>query len=224
MDWKIILDIAVVAFILITVITCTVKGFIKTFFKSMKSVIVILLTALIAPSLVGVCQQNIVAPFMEGKISTAIVEQVGDVGENFDASLIEEQLPSTVKNILQMANFDDAIFNTNATGMTAIVDISNGIEEVIMRVTSYAITYVAIFIVISILLAIASKLLEKLGELPLIKTANKILGFVWGAVSAYIEMSFIVALLPLLKGVEFIEQTVVAKWIYENGLFSFFGI
>ena len=224
MDWKIILDIAVVAFILVTVITCTVKGFIKTFFKSMKSVIVILLTALIAPSLVGVCQQNIVAPFMEGKISTAIVEKIGDVGESFDASMIEEQLPPIAKNILQMADFDDAIFNTDATGMTAIVDISNGIEEVIMRVTSYAITYVAIFIVISILLAIASKLLEKLGELPLIKTANKILGFVWGAVSAYIEMSFIVALLPLFTGVEFIEQTVVAKWIYENGLFSFFGI
>jgi uncharacterized membrane protein required for colicin V production len=224
MNWKIILDIAVVAFILVTVITCTVKGFIKTFLKSMKSIIVILLTALLAPSLVGVCQENMVAPFMEGKISTAIVEKIGDVGESFDASMIEEQLPPIVKNILQMADFDDAIFNTDATGMAAIVDISNGIEEVIMRVTSYAIAYLAVFIVISILLAISSKLLEKLGELPMIKTANKILGFVWGAISAYVEMSFIVAILPLFTGVDFIMQTAVAKWIYENGLFSFFGI
>ena len=60
--------------------------------------------------------------------------------------------------------------------------------------------------------------------MPIIKTANKILGFVWGAISAYVEMSFIVAILPLFTGVDFIKQTAGAKWIDENGLFSFFGI
>lgn len=217
-QWQIILEVAVIGFILVTLIINTKRGLVKNLFKSIKSIAVLIIAALLTPMLVGYCSEYLVNDWFVDTITPSFVETAEQAGENFNMEVLSENMPDEAKGVFEMINKDN--FLDAFSGTELAYKLGERIEGFIINIVSYVITYIALYIVLSILLTIIFKILEKLVKLPVLKQADHILGFVWGVLSAYIETSLILAVLPLFTGVELIEGTFVSRFIYENGLFS----
>ena len=216
--WQILLEVAVIAVIVITLIINTKRGLIKNLFNSLKSIAVFLVAAILTPILAGYCSEYLVKDWFVDTITPQFIETAEQAGENFNMGVILENMPEEAKGVFEMINKDN--FLDAFSGTELAYKLGERIEGFIINIVSYVITYIALYIVLSILLTIIFKILEKLVKLPVLKQADHILGFVWGGLTAYIEVSLVLAILPLFTGVELIEGTVVSRFIYEYGLFS----
>lgn len=218
--WQIILEAAVVAFIVITLIINAKRGFLKTFLKTVKSIAIILLAALLTPLLVGTVSDALVEDWFKDTITPKFVETAEQAGENFNMETLSANMPDVAKNVFEMLDKDQGLTNFEGNAVEFAKELGGRIEGLITNIVSYIITYIGLSIVLWIVLSIVFKILEKVVELPVLNKVDHILGLAWGFVSAYIETSLILAVLPLFTGVELIEGTYVTRFIYEHGLFS----
>ena len=85
--WQIILDVAIVLIFVLTIASNIKRGFIKSFFQCTKLIIVLLITTLVAPSLVDTCEDYFVRDMIEGKVSVAIEVNLEGFGDDFDFSI-----------------------------------------------------------------------------------------------------------------------------------------
>lgn len=220
LNWQLILDIAIVALALIIIIKNAKDGFVKTFLQNLKGIIVILLALALTPLTVDIARDNFVTGWFEGTITTPFVEAAEQAGENFNYDIIYENLPESAYGVISMIDVDGALSSFEKGGVEFAQEFGTRLETLVINIVSNVITYVALMIVLSIVLTILFKIIEKFVKLPVLKQGDHILGFIWGIVSAYVEISVLMAIIPLLTGIEFIEGTYVARFIYENGLFS----
>ena len=221
MNWQIVLDVAIVAFILITVIKNAKNGFIKIFLQSLKSLAIFLLALVLTPMLVSVAKDNFVNGWFEGTITTPFVETAEQAGENFNMETIMSNLPEEAKPVMSMIDVDGLMTSFEGNGVELAKELGGRIEGLIINIVANVITFVAIYIVLFIVLSIVFKIIEKSVKLPILKQGDHILGFLWGVVSAYISTSLLLAIIPLIFGGEFLEGTYVSRYLYEYGLFTF---
>lgn len=221
MNWQIVLDVAIVAFILITVIKNAKNGFIKIFLQSLKSLAIFLLALVLTPMLVSVAKDNFVNGWFEGTITTPFVETAEQAGENFNMETIMSNLPEEAKPVMSMIDVDGLMTSFEGNGVELAKELGGRIEGLIINIVANVITFVAIYIVLFIVLSIVFKIIEKSVKLPILKQGDHILGFLWGVVSAYVSTSLLLAIIPLIFGGEFLEGTYVSRYLYEYGLFTF---
>ena len=221
MNWQIILDIAIVAFILVTIIKNAKNGFIKIFLQSLKSLAIFLLALVLTPMLVSVAKDNFVNGWFEGTITTPFVETAEQAGENFNMETIMSNLPEEAKPVMSMIDVDGLMTSFEGNGVELAKELGGRIEGLIINIVANVITFVAIYIVLFIVLSIVFKIIEKSVKLPILKQGDHILGFLWGVVSAYVSTSLLLAIIPLIFGGEFLEETYISRYLYEYGLFTF---
>ncbi len=219
-NWDIIIDVLIVVLIIFTIITNAKKGFIKTALNAIKGILVLLLALALTPMTSDIAKDNFVNGWFEGTITTPFVETALEAGENFNFETISENLPDVADGVISLIDVDGALSQFEGTGVDFAMEFGGRLEGLVINVVSNIITYVFWWIILSIVLTIIVKLLEKTVELPVLKQGDHILGGIWGVVSAYVEISLCVVVLAFFGGFEFIENTVVARFFYENGLFS----
>ena len=217
-NWQIILEVSVIAFILVTLIVNAKRGLVKNLFNSIKSIAVFVLAAVLTPMLVGYCSEYLVNDWFANTITPQLVEAAEQAGENFNMDVLSANMPEEAKGVFEMINKGGLLNGFN--GVELATELGAKLEGLVINIVSYVITYIALYIVLSIILTIVFKLLEKVVQLPVLKQADHVLGFVWGILVAYLESSLILAILPLFTGEELIEGTFVTRFIYENGLFT----
>lgn len=219
--WQIILDVVIVLFILITIIINTKKGFFKTLLKSIKSLAVMILAIVLTPMLVGVIKDNIVQGWFDGRISQPFIKAAEKAGNNFNMEVISSSLPKEAKMVMSFIDVEESLNSFEGSGVELAQEFGGKLEGVLSDVVSYLITYIGLSIVLFIVLTVVFKLLEKIVEIPIFKKGDRILGFIWGVISSYVETSVLLAIIPFVAGDGFIAGTYVSRFIYEYGLFSF---
>ena len=219
-NWQIIFEIAIVVLIAITIIKHTKNGFIKTLLRNLKGLIAILLALALTPMLVNVVKDNLVNDWFDGLITTKFVETAQEAGDNFNFDAISEKFPEVADGLISMIDKDGGLSSFKGTGVEFAREFGTRLENLLINIVANVITYLALWLILLIVLSIVLKILEKSIKIPALKKGDHILGFVWGTLSAYIESSVLVALISLIKGPGFFAGTVVAKFIYENGLFT----
>lgn len=106
---------------------------------------------------------------------------------------------------------------------TPIIFAFQGLTETIV---AYLLVFAASYVILSVI----AMIIDKIFKLPILKTANKLLGFLLGIVCAYMILSVIVSLLSLLIAIsseqlfgqtakEFCESTYVYRFFINSGLF-----
>ena len=218
-NWQLILDIVIVAVTLATIIKNTKNGFVKTFLKSLKGIVAILLALALTPLTVSIARDNLVSDWFEGTITTPIVEAAEQGADNFNYETLYEALPESARGVFSMINADEALSSFEGSGVEFAQELGKRLEDLVINIVSNIITYIILLLILTIILTIVFKIIEKFAKLPVLKQGDHILGFVWGLVSAYVEVSVLLAIVSLL-GAEFIEGTYITKYIYEYGLFS----
>lgn len=218
--WQIILDVLMCLTLVGFVFVGIKQGFIKSFFQYTKLTIVIVLTVLLGSFLVGFCQDYLVAPRIEDKVSEALVEKAESAGDSLEYEDLTAGLPSIVKSVLSAKGFESYFESLSGNSVEVADKLGEKIEGVAISVLSEILAYVITFVLAYVICSIAIIFVEKMFELPVLKGVNKFFGSIWGLSHAYLYLSFAACIAMLLFGSDFVEGTFVTRLIYRIGLFT----
>ncbi len=204
-----ILDIILIVLILLGILIGYKKGFVKVIIRLGSFVLAILLAFLL---------QNSVATFigerlgLENTISTAIETKLVEITENDQKEVNINILQKTIDSI------NDAASNEKEQ---QIKEWTNIITEFILK----GISFIAILLVVEIIMGIISLILNSVVSLPVLKTLNGVLGAIIEVILVLFRIYIILAIISFLSPLElldkvtdFINQTCITKWLYENNI------
>ncbi len=219
---SIILDLAVIAIIVLSIVSGIRKGFVKT----VVGLVTFALSAVIAFTLCGPLANTLKGTGIEAGVESGVDSVVGTVVEDTIDGTAQEKDGA---DLLASIDFEDIANKINSTFKNANVDAENletealqskdssskGIKGVIVNtikdkvvpaVTDFvckAICFIAIFILAIFALKLVAKLLDVVAKLPILRLANKVLGAgigaVYGVVKVFILCVIINALAYLLN-------------------------
>ncbi len=236
---QLFLDLSVLAILLVTVIVCWAKGFIRSMLGMAKAVLSVVLTFTIGPRVSAWVEKTFIAERVSSYIHDRFVAMFDPSALSFDLSHVVENLPTWLRTILGAT--DAAVLGSDFTHMTdATADemwqMAESFAEPISGIISNFIGYAVTFLGVILLLSLGAYLLGKVAELPVIRTCDKLLGLALGTVSAALYASaytlLVFAVLSMIEGSyealafhDAFEQTVLFEWIYHHNLFRLiFGI
>ena len=216
-----ILDILMVLIIGVTMILGVLRGGAKSFFKSTKLIIVILVTLLIGSLVVTLCQNLFVAKMFDGKVSDALVAQAQQGNGEFTFEAVKAGIPNTIQKLVPIDEIEQKFNTLSGSAVDNARAIGEHIENITTEIVSNIVGYVVAFILSFIICSIAIFLIQKVVEIPSLKWLNRIAGILYGIVSAYFTTSTVAIIVAILFGYEFIDGTIITRFIYNIGLFSF---
>ena len=120
------------------------------------------------------------------------------------ASAVVDNLPKIIKNYILRTDPDEnnitsEILNGDFSGTDAAEKLSSNIAKPIAVTVLSPVIFLLLSIVLSLLLSVVAKWLNKICKLPLIGTANTVLGGVFGILKGLIAVYFIGIILLLLS-------------------------
>lgn len=227
MSW--ILDIIILAIIGLTVFISYKNGFVKTLISAGAFIIAIILTSLLSSPVASLIKSTPMADAIrestEEKIASSLLESTPDdlldgKNEDFNALLNFAELDSE-----DIAEYIDA--------ENAAHTLAEKIAEPIIDIAASIIAVIIIYISTQIVLSICGKLLDKIANLPILRTFNKIGGIALGIVLAVFRVFLFCFLMRVLievgtfTGSEFLmsfdtESTILFDLISNVNIFSFF--
>ena len=219
--FQIIVDVIMVLIIALLVILGIKRGLAKSFFKSTKIIFVILVTLLIGSLVVSLCQNLFVKNMFEGTISNRLVSYAEQSEGEFNFETVKEGIPAIVRNLVPMDEIEQKFSTLSGDKTENARVIGEQIEKIVIDVVSNVIGYVLAFIISFIICSIAIAIIVKVFELPVINWLNRLGGVFWGVANAYLTTSFLVCIIALIFGNDFVNGTVITKIIYYLGLFTF---
>lgn len=207
-----ILDIVLIAVVLIGVFIGYKKGFVKVIIKLCTFVVAILLAFLLGSSVAEFIGESL---GISNTIHTAVENKLIDLTTNEKSEKTEINIPILEKTI------DDINETAKEKKEEKINDWSNKITAFIVK----GISFILIFLVVTILMGIIGLILDTVVKLPILNTLNGALG----AGTAFILMLFriliVLAIISFISPLEFltvvtdyINESCITKWLYENNI------
>lgn len=217
---QIIVDV-LMAVLGIGMIALTVKrGFVKSFFKSTKFILVILITIILGSSLTGVFEEAFVGGWFDGKISAPLAERVEESGETLGADAIIDELPDIVVKIIPADKIREYAATAPLGGAEAAREIGTKIEGTLSYTVASVMSYAAVLVISFVICSLLAVVLDRIFKLPVLNAVNKIMGFLLGTAYAYVALSVAVCIAYLILGADLIEGTLLTRVIYAIGLFT----
>ena len=216
-----IIDIVFLLVALITIIVFTKRGFIKSILNRGKILFSVILSCIFGKAVGELLYTRFfferICNWMNSKISTAFASLTGKI----DVETLTDELPFVVKHFVSpetiKAKYGTVIYNTQSTAL----EISEFVSAPIARLISNFVAYILVFVLAIILLFLFGSLLEAITKLPIINGTNKFLGFLLGALAAFVLLSSITYILSLLVGL-FGNVIAIEKLTEASYLFGFF--
>lgn len=229
-----IIDLIVVLYILIMALIGIKRGFVKMLFKLCGTLAIIIGAVLLARpfgealvSPIGHFIENPITEWMAG-LTTESGIQIFTQSFNWGDPAVQNELLPMALSAMGLPSFlsgiivDLGIFSSmlEGVGEVALIDVlPAGITAIAMTV----IAFVILLIVLAILVYVIKRLLTNLTEFSLFGGINKILGFIFGLVQAYLVVSVILAVVSyipapgILETIQAqIEASYVVKLLAEN--------
>ncbi|MBR7161779.1 MAG: CvpA family protein [Clostridia bacterium] len=152
----------------------------------------------------------------------------------FDLTKLFRDMPESFRQILDRYGADvsklvDAISPTPEADVSAVDDLAVLIAEPVVNAITGVIAFLLLFVASVIVLKLLTWILDLIFNLPVLKTANKLLGFVIGLFNAVLWMWILSALSvifigamssvsPDFFGPHLIENTVILKFFADDNI------
>ena len=196
-----ILDIIAVIIIGYCLFIGAKKGLVNMLFKTLSFALALFLTAITLNAACDAVTDTELGKYIYEKTEITLIEE----GE------IEEKL-----GVLEFFIDTEELYG-EVTGLQEKASVTLG--DIIIR----AGCAIALFIVYSILIKLAGKILNTVAELPIINVVNKLGGFLAGGVNAYIVMIMLTCILTFLMSTKFgevleaqLDSSLIASWFVKN--------
>lgn len=238
---RIFLDLSLLALIVATVISCWHKGFIRSVLGTVKTVAAVILTYIFGPRASVYFHEHWVDARVHGYVHSRFVAMFDENTRVFDLSRIVNNLPDWLRVLFDATTADSATAGKDYAHMTqATADELNEMVSSFARPLSNIISdflgYTLVFFGALLVLTLVAYLLGKIADLPIIRTCDRLLGFLLGVACAALYASvytlLVFALLSMVEGAyptlhfhEAFEGTVLFRQLYEYNVFRYiFGI
>lgn len=209
-----------VAVILILVVMALIglkRGFIKTVFSLVSTIVALVMTALLSP-LVSEWMQNsdTISQFFTGKVKETIPVEQTDTARKTDEEIIESLgLPGYMEETL-LKNNTAVIYNELEVKKNSIKEyIVAGIVSIVIN----AIAFMATFLIIRIALWLLCYFLDLVSRLPVLRQVNKIAGLAAGLFQGLLYVWIFCILLMVFGFGDF--GTYVYDCINESSILTF---
>lgn len=216
------LDIIVIAIMLVCVVVGYFKGFVKTAFGLFSAIIAVLLTLFLSPIVSGYIVEH---TEFNDQISEKVIQILELDAMDSDVMLKEDEFEAIDKLKLPSALKDMLSKNNNREFYELlVVDTFGGYIGGMMAVVAVnALSFIGVFIVISIILNILTTLLDLVSHLPILNEVNKMagagVGLMLGVVIVWvfnILLGFVLSIQATTVLSELIESSVIQKFLYNN--------
>ncbi len=234
-----LLDIIVVVIAVATIYFAVKNGFIKTLLSASSFLLAVIITALLLSPVKTAIKETDWADNLQVKVEESIEGMLADDNiQDIEELAKEEENPGTLVMILDKVGIDH---NTLAdkfeewkaeTGGNLKQRFVDYVSTPIVNGTITVVAVVALFFGSLIILKLTTFILDKVFNLPVLKTANKLFGFLLGILLAGVRVYLFALLVKLILpfgqsvGVEFLKNlnpdaTLLFKVFYNFNLFSF---
>ena len=228
-------DIVIGLICVITVLRNAARGFIKSLVIMMKSVLAIFLAYLFNAPLARGISAWIFQDLSRGWVNDLMISTAQEDGR-YALYQIFDGIPDwftrvTVSQGIDQETVQKYFVENNLASDKIVQELTPPLGDALSMLISTVIAFIVIFIVIEIILVFVGKLLYRLGDLPIWRGINIILGALMGAV-----ISAVIAWL-ISKGIifvfefganyypdvftdEIIENTVIVEFFGEHNIFT----
>lgn len=238
---KLFLDLSVVVLIVATIIFCWHRGFIRSVFGATKTLIAVIVTYTFGSRAASWLNSAVVGERITGYVYERFVSMFDEGTRVFDLSRIINNLPEWLRALFDATTIDSASTSSDYAHMTEanaqeLYDMAEAFATPLSRVISDLIGFGCVFLLSMLILTVLVYLFGKVADLPIIRTCDRLLGFLLGVLGAAFYSSVYVlllfAVLNLVEGAypqllfhEAFENTVLFSRIYEYNIFRWlFGI
>lgn len=202
---SIILDIVLVAIFAAYVFFAAKKGFVRTLLELVVVVAAIFLSFQISP----VISQTVYDGFVEKEIVNALEEQIT---ENIDSLSVTEKANAVLDSIpdfavslassagVEISTIKDQISSQKFDSQNLAQSLVDKIAEPIVVGALTIIIFILLAVVLMIVLKIAAKYISKLFDIPVVKSLNRSLGGVLGAIKGVLVVIVICTALRFIFG------------------------
>lgn len=208
-----ILDIVLIIILLLGAFIGYKKGFVKVAVKLGTFVIAIILAFILQASVAEFIGEtlglsNSIHVAVEDKLIDFTTTEEGETKENINIPVLE----NTIKDINNAAEDKKA---------EVISDWATNITTFVIK----GISFITIFVVVSILMGIIGLILDTVCKLPVLKTLNGTLGAGAELILMLFRILILLAVISFLSPLEilssvtnYINESCITKWLYENNI------
>lgn len=224
-----VIDLIIVCMFGLIVFSAVKNGFVKSFINSISLIVAIVVTlSFFAPLKAELLKTDIAA-----KTDASITEKLTEIcpkGDSFDSDKLIKDKPDEFIALLDKYGID-------VESLTDKYDewVSEGVDNITQSVVSFisgnaisllasALSFLILFFGTLLAMKIIAAVVDKIFRLPVLKTANKILGFVFGVACGILAVCAFTAavsmLMPYLAtvGIEIdAENTFIFKYLWGEG-------
>jgi uncharacterized membrane protein required for colicin V production len=236
-----ILDLVIVIIASLTIYFAYKRGFIKTLLSASSFLIAIVLTVLfLSPVKTALANTSLAAD-----VRTRVETEINGIIDTNGIKDVEELISKDSKigefaNILEKVGLNKEDLNVKfdewkaeSSAQTSLREkLVDYIADPVVDAIITAASIVLIFFGSIILLKITAYILDKVCKLPILKTANKLLGVLMGVVLALVRIYLFVILMKILipngdaLGIEMLsdinpDKTLLFKLFYDFNIFQF---
>ena len=243
-----LLDLVIIAIFALTVYFAYKNGFVKTAVSAVSFILAIILTVTFATPLAEYIKSTELASEVKVSVSEAIRDSLPQQTEG-EADIKREDIekyldehPEIFDRLPEFVDFnketllewyDEATESGNDLRQSASETLAEKSAEKIIDIVSKLLAVIILFIGAQIILSIIAFILNRIVELPVLRTANKGLGIALGVILAVLRIALFCFVMNLLIGnaeylnSEFInglqpENTFFFKLFSNIDIFSFF--
>ena len=218
-----IFDVAFLLIAAIFIIVGCVRGFIKSLIRSAKFILAIVIAYFLG-SYMGLFFNN---AFVGNMVYTPVHDWIdnsyGSISAEVNAEELLGQIPSFAMSDELRATVIDAV--DSYSGEEFVETVSHAVADPMSAAISNLLGYIAVFLLALIGLSVLGWLLTKLADrLVFLGVANRILGGVWGALTAAIVLLVLVSVLKAFFGGEALYlDTVIVRAVGDSGALDVLG-
>lgn len=178
------IDLIIVAIMAATIIGAARRGLILSLFKLL-STIVSLAVALMFYKELGAFFYDLFVYDGTVKYVQKVVEDIAREAANpLNEEIILSKLPEGIRNAVELMNIDIGEIIEGLAGEPSL--IAEKLASELASILSGVVAFAALFFLSLIALGILGFFLDKLSKLPVINETNKILGFAFGVIEAFV--------------------------------------
>jgi len=230
------MSLAIDAVILFTAVFIIWAGTSKGFIRSVMGLISAGASLFAAYAYTPMLALYVKEKFLIGRISEGIAETLRSLAfdtstDLYDLDRLANDLPEPFTGILNRYNVNIADFSYKLRGITGcdentVYGFAEEIADPTSTVLASVISFIVIFVGVFIVLGLITSLLDLIFRLPILKSANMFLGFLFGCVEAC-AIAFVLAVLlsvlvtalgsidPAMFGEDVVEETMICSKLLE---------
>ncbi len=185
------IDLALLAILAGVVILYTIRGFAKSVIGFVVMVASLLVASLFGPVLGDLLYDGFMLEAVDGIVMTAIESAHDGIVGSIDGEAIISSLPEAIKHLISFAGADlgslgEEITSAGKLAADGLAHASETIAIPIAECVSDIVACLLLFIVALIVLKLISKLVVRVFELPVLRTLNRLAGFLMGLLVGFL--------------------------------------